>query len=134
MNKSDLITTRDYAPADHPFIMSTFLRGLYYGDSWFSEIKKSIFMPNYHHVIEALLKKPTTRIRVACLVEDKDVILGYCVFSAGTVHYSFVKKAWRNIGIAKSLLPMDIKQVTHLTKVGLDITKKKGWDFNPFAI
>jgi len=139
INKKDLYITRAVVPGDVNFIMATFLRGLYYGDSWFREIPKDIFMENYHAILERILSNPRTIIAVACLKEDQDVILGYSVycntFTGVNLHWVFVKNAWRGIGIGKSLVPSSTNVVTHLTKSGLGIIKKhKEIVFNPFAV
>jgi hypothetical protein len=143
INKADLITVRDYVPGDHSFVMATWLRGLYYGDSWFSAIPKSIFMANYHAALERLLSGPS-RVRIACLKDSPDVILGYVVtrkMAIGTevidvLDWVFVKAAWRRIGIAKLLVPQTTRACTHLTRSGLAIMKAKMPQvvFNPFIV
>lgn len=133
MEKSDLVAIREGRVEDWNFFYSTFLRALYYGDSWFKEIPKDIFMENYHKVADVLLAKGI--LKVACLKEDPEVILGYALFSSQypALHFVFVKSAWRGIGIAKSLVPKETKVATHLTKVGLSILKKNpSITFNPF--
>lgn len=137
MERSALVTIRDYSPNDWSFILATWLRGLYYGDSWFKEIPKDIFMSNYHSVLEKLLKSGAAKVKVACLKDDPEVILAYAVMnhSETTLHWVFSKSAWRSIGIAKSLIPENIDTVTHLTKVGLNILRKHPRaHFNPFAL
>jgi hypothetical protein len=120
---------------DNNFILATFLRGLYYGDSWFSQIPKEIFMANYKAVGEALLSPNKTTIKIACLKEDPSVILGYSILSKDetTIIWLYVKSVWRNKGIAKSLVPKELKAVTHLTKLGQTLLSKyPGAIFNPF--
>ncbi len=136
MTRDELMVVRPYIESDKNFIMATFLRGLYYGDSWFSEIPKSVFMSHYHKVIEFLLDKDTTEIKIACLKDDPEVILGYSILTPSTnvVHFVFCKKSWRAIGIAKALVPDSTKVATHLTKLGLSIIRKKNIDFNPYLI
>lgn len=134
MNKAELVVTRDYRPEDRNFILATFLRGLYYGESWFTLIHKQAFMEHYHKVIEYLLSKPTISIKVACLKEDQDVILGYAILEPELVHFAFVKKNWRGIGIARDLVPSTTKVTTHLTRIGLSILNKKSLTFNPFLV
>lgn len=126
MDKTELVAIRDYLPSDKNFIYASWLRGIYYGDSWLSLMKKDIFMATYHKVIENLLDSPGVQVKVACLKEDPEVILGYAVLSkaAPVLHFVFVKAAWRSIGIAKSLVPADTKIVTNLTKSGLAIMRK----------
>lgn len=131
-----LFDVRDGTDKDRAFIFATFLKGLYYGDSWFSIIPKDSFMYNYKKVVESLLNKSV--VKVACLPEDKDVLLGYSILSSDYkgIHYVFVKTAWRNKGIAKSLLPQYPSYVTHLTQLGKELMFKKFPDckFNPFLM
>lgn len=136
-DKQAAITIRPYkADSDRSFILATWLRGLYYGDSWFSLIPKNIFMENYHTIIESIIANPNTIIKVACLKGDADVILGYTVYHdvqrGSAIDWVFTKSAWRNIGIAKMLCPDNAVACTHLTKVGRAI-KPKNCDFNPFT-
>lgn len=131
-----LYEIRDYRPEDRAFVTSTFLKGLYYGDSWFSLIEKTSFMHNYSKVIEALIDKQA-QVKVACLKDDSDVILGYSILSPNhrVIHFVFVKARWRKIGIARSLIPPKPIAITHLTKLGLSLlTKLDGCVFDPFKI
>jgi len=140
MDKKDLVLIRNTSPNDKNFILATWLRGLYYGDSWFREMPKDIYMACYHAVLERILANPDTLVQVACLKEDPDVILGYSVLAPNvtgiTLHWVFVKSAWRNIGIGKSLIPIErTNAVTHLTKSGLSILRKHPEVvFNPFLV
>lgn len=134
MNKSELLSIRDYVPGDRNFILATFLRGLYYGESWFTLIQKSVFMEHYHKVITYLLDKKDTTIKVVCLKEDQDEIKGYAIYTGDTLHWIFIKKKWRKIGLARDLMPKSVSQVTHLTKIGLSIIRNKNIAFNPFAV
>lgn len=135
IKKTDLVSIRNWVSEDKNFIMATMLRGLYYGQSVFSEMQKQTFMVLYNQFLEVLLNKNTTIVKVACLKEDPSVILGYAVFnSPNTLSWVFVKKSWRNIGLAKDLIPKEVTTVTHLTKTGLSLIKNKGLIFNPFAL
>lgn len=123
---------RDMEDEDKAFIYSTWLRGLYYGDSWFAECERTSFFANYHKVIEILL--PRSIVKIACLSDNHDVVLGYVVFSGPTIHWIFVKKAFRKMGIARAMVPeRTITTVTHLTKLGR-IIKPSNWVFDPFKI
>jgi hypothetical protein len=133
-----LYDIRDYQPEDKAFVMSTFLRGLYYGDSWFSLIPKTIFMNNYKKIVESMTQSPKVIIKVACLKEDPTVIIGYSILSSDfqTIHWLFVKQNWRNNGVGKSLVPKYPTAVSHLTKVGKSLMSKFETEviFNPFAL
>lgn len=136
MQKQELIAIRDVQADDKSFIFATLLRGIYYGDSWLSRIPKNIFMAEYHKVVDFMLQLPSTVIKVACLKDDPEVILGYAILGDSTrLHYVFVKKAWRGIGIAKSLVPPTVRVATHLTDVGISLlSKHPEVVFNPFAL
>lgn len=134
---SGLYDIRDGNDEDHALVYATFLRGMYYGDSWFSLIPKDIFMANYKVFTAGLINSPNTIIKVACLKEESDVIIGYSILSRdmNTVHYIYVKSAWRNHGIARSLLPPDPMYVSHLTKLGKTLLHKlPNATFNPFSL
>lgn len=134
---NELYQMRDYKDNDKALVMATFLRGLYYGDSWFSQIPKDIFMSNYKRVAEAIVSNPNTSIKVVCLKEDEDVIIGYSILSANysTIHWVYVKSAFRLQGIGRALVPQFPTAVSHLSEVGKKLLPKfKNAVFNPFAI
>lgn len=134
----EICEIRDYKEADKSFIMATFLRGLYYGNSWFKFIPKNIFMDNYKHIVSTLIQSPNVSIKVVCLKEDQDVILGYSILSSDyqTIHWGHVKREWRKQGIFKTIIPQYPSFVTHLTDVSKQIMIKKlpNTVFNPFNI
>lgn len=111
---------------------ATWLRGLYYGESAYSDTPKDSFFANYAKVIEALLSR--SHCQVACLSQDPTVVLGYVVFAGSTIHWIFVKKAFRKMGIGRALLPeRSITTVTHLTKLGKAL-KPSNWTYDPFSL
>lgn len=130
---SALVAIRDVTAQDTNFIMSTWLKGLRHGNDWFEIIPSDIYYASYHKVLERILMKSETIISMACLKEDPDTIIGYSVKEGDTLHFVYVRSRWRGKGIAKSLIPESIKQVTHLTKIGKALlSKTPGVIFNPF--
>lgn len=134
--QKDLITTRAYQPDDRSFVLACWLRGVYYGNTFFSDIPKGIFMEHYHKVLERFLDNPKVTITVACLKDDPQVILGYSVTRVSAkneriLDWVFIKKAWRQIGLAKTLVPKDIMWATHMTKIARAI-KPSAVTYNPF--
>jgi len=138
LDKKDLIAIRDAKPGDEAFIMSTWLKGLLFGgDGIWRKIPSDIYYSNQHKIMERILTSPVTKVKVACLREDADVILGYAVYRQAAevtvLDWVFVKRDWRSIGIAKSLCPPKIDSVTFLSRVGEAILAKKAKIvFNPF--
>lgn len=137
-----LYDVRDGVVTDIPFIRASFLNGVYYGDKCFTRIPKEIFMNNYKIVIDRLLTPGMAQIKVACLKDDPNTIIGYSILSNDyqTIHWVYVKqgdrnpdKSWRNRGIGRSLLPQYPTAVTHLTKIGEVLLKKLPTAiYNPF--
>jgi hypothetical protein len=130
-----LYDIRPARPSDYNFILATFLRGLYYGDSYYSIVPKRIFMDSYKLIAQQALNSQNIEVKVACLKEDSDVILGYSVVSKNqeAVAWVFVKTAFRQTGIARSLIPSSPKYVTLLTALGKQLLPKlNGTVFNPF--
>jgi len=57
--------------------------------------------------VRAILARPDSVLRVACLPDDSDAILGWSVISGDephTLHYVYVRKDARKQGIARLLL------------------------------
>lgn len=132
---------REYRPSDASFILATFLLGVYYGDSaeypYIRLIPKNIFMEAYKKIGTTLLDSPKVVINVACLKEDPDVILGYSILSSdfSTIHWVFVKSAWRKQGLARALLPKYPTAATHMTVIGTKLMNKfENLIFNPFLL
>ena len=131
-----LYQIRDMVDTDKPFILATMLRGIYYGNSWFSKIPKDVFMDNYKNVISNILSNPKNYVKVACLPEDPDVILGYSILSPTMkrIAWVYVKNSWRKRGIGKSLLPQFPTSCLHLTALGESLMSKyPDIVFDPFT-
>lgn len=126
---------RNFKADDLPFIMSTWLKGLYYGETFYSDVPKQIFMDNYKKFLIAILERSI--VKIACSPEDENQIFGYSVLSKDftTIHWVFVKSLYRKKGIAKALVPQYPTYVSHLTPLGKSLlTKFKDCVFNPFAL
>lgn len=135
---ASLVELRAYKPEDKAFIIATWLRGYYYGEKSIGEIDKQAFMSAYNLRLNALLDSGKLDVRIMCLKEDHEVILAYAVLSKSgeALHWIFTKSAWRKTGLAKSLVPVTINSVSHLTSVGRSILKKykEIIKYNPFLL
>lgn len=129
--ENKLITIRDARVSDQAFIFSSFLKGLYYGNEYYRQIDKDVFMRKYKEVLNHLLIKSVCK--VAHTLEDEDNLVGYVIYEPGVLHYVFVKPALRRFGVAKQLIPVDINTITHITKIGKSI-KPEQWRLDPWKI
>lgn len=135
MSNAESVVYRDAVADDVPFIYSSWLNGLRYGNDWFNLIERSSYYKTYHKVIETILTRPGTKVKVACLKDDPEVILGYCAYSGTILHWVQVKDSWKGIGLARALIPTKVTVVTHVTKVGASLLRSKlpSAVFNPFV-
>lgn len=125
IDKSSLITIRPGEFDDLNFIFSTWLKGLRWGSKFHKDLDQEVYFKGQHRVIEKVIENPATEIRVACLKDTPEVIIGYSVVTdATTLHFVFCKKDWRNIGLAKDLVPNSVAEVSVVTTVGAAILKR----------
>lgn len=117
-----------------PLVLATWLRGLKHGCDFFSMTDSKAFFSVYSKVILNLIKRPECVVRVAVLSDDPDIAVGWSVFEGGVVHFVYVRPEGRRHGIGSSLLPKKFDTISHITKVGKAIWKKKFQHviFNPF--
>lgn len=131
----DQIIVREGRETDHSFIYTTWIKGLYSDSGWWRSIQKNVFTSFYSLVIKKMLHNPDVSVRVSCLADDPDIILGYSVSEGNRLHFVFIKPDWRGkgLGILKSLIPKAINEVTSMTKAG----KKRmlpDWNYQPFYL
>lgn len=101
---SDFII-RPVEDSHRSFILATWLRSYQASSPLTKKIPKGLFFERHHDVIERLLARPGTEAKVALWAEDPEIILGYAVTEGPiTVHYVYVKPAFRQHGIATALL------------------------------
>lgn len=120
----------------HAAIYSGWKHSLRKGNDYFRLIRPiSAFNAAYDLYIGRILSQPKTQVRLAVMVSDPDVVLGFSVSSGSLLHYVYVQESQRGHGIGRSLVPADIDTVSHLTRTGLTIwgSKFPKWIFNPFT-
>lgn len=115
-------------------VLATWLRALKHGNEFFREADAKTYWTVYSKVIMALLRRPTCVVRLAVLSDEPDVVVGWEVHEGHVLHFVFVKHQGRKQGIARSLVPDNITVITHITKTGKSLWKKKLEHaiFNPF--
>lgn len=144
MDKLTEVTYRPFkSSTDDGFVFSYWLNNLRYSNSFFDAIPHDIYFSNYSKIISTIINRPQTTVRIACLKEDEDVIVGFSAFDERALHYVYVKDAWRSLGIGHALLPDPMpKYATHLVNdlIWDRISKKRikklplNLIFNPFNL
>lgn len=122
-------------------IYSKWLKSLRYGNDQLKLIDPKSFYAFHHVLIDDILARPATHVRIASLEDDLDVCLGFCVCRPGPeliIDYVYVNRDFRRIGLAHQLVPghapINTTVFTHLTKTGMTIASNKhpDWMYNPY--
>lgn len=115
-------------------VRATWKRSLKYGNQFFKLADPDPYFAAYERYINGILSRPNVVVRIAVLTDDHDVALGWSVIEGDILHYVHVQHEQRNKGVARSLVPVAIGTITHLTKSGISIwhSKLPNAVFNPF--
>ena len=76
MEKDKLIAYRDGVKSDYEFVLATWLRNLRYGNDSYTLIESDTYFKAQHKIIDAILRLPNEKVRVACLADTPDVDTG----------------------------------------------------------
>lgn len=131
-----LYDIRDYRPTDEAYVISTFLKGNYYGHSFFRTIPQDVFFSNYRKIAEHFTRSGKATIKIACLKEDPDVAIGCSIMSTDfqILHWVHVKTPFRKHGIGRSLVPAHPRSVSHMNDLGFNLLHKlPNTIFDPFT-
>lgn len=114
-------------PDDVQFVVGTWIEGYRHGSPWAHRLTDAVFFQHHQPVIASILERAF--VIVACDAADPRVIYGDVVYEPITpegpaLHWVYVKKAFRRLGVARALLastglPFDLAgvNVTHPTYV-----------------
>ncbi len=130
---------------DLPFIYSTWLRNYKHSSDFAKEIAPAVYYKFHQAAIERIIKRGAL-VLMAVDNEAPDVIWGWAVVEktpeADIVHYLYVKKAFRGLGVGTELLQMAQVNPTklaysHITTAGkkfLEGVAKSNALYIPYAI
>jgi hypothetical protein len=91
------VVTRGFKKEDENFIYATYLRNNWYSASQKTTLPKDTWMRLTHERLERAMYETPSTIRIACLSDDPDTILGYSLKSPE--RFTYIKRDWRGIGI-----------------------------------
>lgn len=136
------IILRDGLPSDRNFIYKTILQHYRHASPHTKDIPDNVFYDCHHLLISKVMRQSGNIVRVAALKDDPEVLFGFLWGNVDpeTIHYVYVKKAFRRMGMAKmlykSLFSMaDDVYITHWTKeVNQLYDKHEGLVFNPYLL
>lgn len=136
------IETRDAYLEDVPFIFATWLRSYRHASAFARKISNEVYFARHHMVIDLILKRAGSKVSVAHPRGEPDVILGYVVSEKqpdgeDVVHYTYVKKSFRQMGVASALWKNLEKKkwvFTHYTTDTDWVVRKYDLTYDPYRI
>lgn len=125
MSEEIRVVLRKYnSTTDQPFIFATWRKSAFYLSATPIEENSKVWFQNQTRMIQETL--PVAYVRIACLDGDPSTIIGYSIMREKHLEWVYVKTEFRKQGIATLLVPKELESVTpHVTKMGLEIAKKK---------
>lgn len=136
------ILIKDASLDDMSFFWSSILNHFRHSSPSTKLMTDAVFFGHHQPIVEAALKRKGNVLKFAALKDEPDVILGFLWGNEypETVHYCYVKRAFRLMGIARALYEATFKDVpkvfySHLTYDAGRITQEhKHFVYNPYLI
>lgn len=120
-------TLRPATETDLAYILDTWLEGM---APEYRDVRKSDYERDGRLHILGILQRPGVGVVVASPVDEPTVIWAYIVAEAGLIHWCYVRKTHRRLGIARRLVNAILPEATpplvisHLTAVVRKIKSK----------
>lgn len=86
-----------------PFVYATWLKSFHHSSPIAKRIRSQIFYSYHQETLTEILERDATKIYLAVAHDDDNVILGYLVTENDNIHFVYVKRDFRNFGVAKIL-------------------------------
>jgi hypothetical protein len=118
------VILRKFNPeTDSGLIYSSWPKGVWHSPNGpINQVKTQWFTKFYQHVKHCL---ETGSVYIACMEDNPDFLLGYSVITGPLLEFVYVKKDFRNQGIATLLVKnKNVSKVKNLTKIGAAILAK----------
>src|ERR1700677_963642 len=136
------VEIREAYLADVPFIFSTLLKSYRYASNFARKISNEVFFKYHHMFLDSCLKRPGSKVLIAHPKGEPDVILGYLLTEKtedglDIIHYTYIKKSFRQMGVARALWSKLEKKnytITHYTVDADWISKKYDVTYNPYRL
>ncbi len=120
-----LVVVRKYKPnKDIALIFSTWRNSIWFDEPRDAKQANTVFR-KLTQKIKNIINNKTSTIKIACLKEDPDIIVGYSVFTQDNLEWIYVKPDYRKKKIGAALAK-GFKTISEpQTKIGKAIAKSK---------
>lgn len=135
----DLVLIRRADADDAAFVFSYWLRDYYEHSAFARGVNKDTFMRFHHMVVERVIARSV--MYVACDAEDPTICYGFVCAEGDVLHYIFVKRRFRGLGVGGRLLEAagfgaaGPKLFTHLTDTMISLRRR--WplaEYSPYHL
>jgi len=132
------IDLREVRPTDQAFVRSSWLRSY---RSAKPGIRTSVYFNGHKQVVDGILADAETYVLYA-VPQGEDAIVGWVTFNMTTpkptLHYVYVKGAYRNLGLSKVLIEKagctHGCRYTHKTELGTArLRPTEDWVYDPYV-
>jgi len=123
---------------DLPFVFSCWLRSYRHSSQFAKKISNATYYKWHHAIIEHLIGTAGTQVRIIHPTGDTGTILGFSCISMydnkPVVHFVYIKKAFREMGLAKKLIwETGPGYFSHMTE-NLKLDRHPDFEYNPYLI
>lgn len=126
INTPTTVCLRDFNPdTDSALLYATWRNALWYDQDDRDDRSSDSFFKQATKSIRLLLKEPDTKVKIACLSDAPDFIVGYSVFQGTKLLWIYVKIDYRVKKIGSLLAKGYTELGEPLTKIGKAIWSKK---------
>ena len=131
------VAIRPIEPYETPLVYSSWLRS--YRTAADPHVGQVVFFKRHHELIESILSNPSTLVTVLTADSSPGTVLGWACRTGTTLHYVYVKEAFRRMGFGTQLAG-GFDTHTHLTKYGkwllVSRARKSGAEsvYDPYAV
>lgn len=98
-----MITVRDANADDLDFIIHSFLMG-FWGSPAIRGMDRDEYFSMMRPRFKAALANPAVHVRVACVQDDPNTLVGWSAHVGETLIWAYVRKPMRQMGVFKTLI------------------------------
>lgn len=127
------IDLRKLTPSDQNFVAASWFECYWKLHARNTPIHYDTYKVGQDKVINRVINGGQIIVAYARNVPDE--IAGYVAFDKDVLHFLYVKKAYRHLGIGSGLISPNFKRYSHDTgKRWQEFAKKKGLIYDPYAL
>ena len=136
MQKKPIFAPREMLRSDRAFICNSWLKS-YRTEK--KDVRTGVYFRGQHDIISEILDRDGVTVIVMYVPsQGEDAIAGWICFEDDTLHYVYLKGAYRGFGLSKVLLEVagikDSCRYSHKTQMGLRRLKPPDdWVYDPYA-